>query len=62
MDEQRERWKVFEAEKHLQQMNHILKTQGWRLEVLYDQTGTALDAYPVRDHGHKPTHKDTMAE
>jgi hypothetical protein len=46
MDEQRERWKVFEAEKRLQHMNHILRAKGWRLEVLYDQTGTALDAYP----------------
>jgi hypothetical protein len=58
MNEKRERWKVFEAEQVLQQMNHILRAKGWRIEVLYDAAGRAYDAYPVRDHGHKPPKDD----
>ena len=56
--EKRERLKVFEVDKNLQQMNHILKAKGWRIEVLYDAAGRVYDVYPVKQHGHKPPKDD----
>ena len=60
--EQRERWKVFEADKKLEQINHILWAKGWRIEAFYDFQGIAYDAYPVKEHGHKPPKDDLVAQ